>query len=221
MTKLPRAIRTAVAFPAAAAILAAFAPPSLARSAEYPLRYGDSISVTVVGHPELSVAAQPIRPDGRVGLPLVSDVPVAGRTIPEMKALLQQAYRPYLQKPDIVISLSRIRPLKVTVLGQVTKPGTFDFDEEPDLADVLAMAGGLTRRAARDQVKVVEPGQAPKYYDIDSLLGGGKTLPRLKEDTVVDATEVWYPDGYLLVPVVASVLASTVVIVREWPFGGP
>ncbi|MBM3268861.1 MAG: polysaccharide export protein [Candidatus Sericytochromatia bacterium] len=218
MSKPASEFRKAATVSVAASLFGALCQPALARDADYSLRYGDAIGVTVVGHPELSVPTQPIRPDGQVALPLVPDLPAAGRTIPELTAAITAAYRPYLQKPQVVISLTRIRPLKVTVLGQVGKPGTFDFDEEPDLADALAVAGGLTRRAARDHVKVVAPGQAPRVYDIDALLGSAKPLPRLREDTVVDASEVWYPDGYVLIPAIASVLASTTIIARGWPF---
>lgn len=180
----------------------------------YRLGFGDALTVTVVGQPTLSTADQPVRPDGRISLPLVREVAIAGKTVSEVVADLKKAYRPFVSEPEIVVTVARFRPVKVTVLGQVGRPGTFDFHTAPTLVDALATAGGLTDRAARATIKVVAPGGGTVVYDLDGLLGGKHALPRLPEGAIVEVSEVWGPDFYRVVPVVASVITAGALLVR-------
>jgi polysaccharide export outer membrane protein len=200
----------------ALALVAAIQAPALGRSADYQLGYGDAISVTVVGQPTLSVTDQPVRPDGRISLPLVQQVEIQGKTVAEVTSALNKAYKPYFQSPQIVVTVARFRPMRVTVMGQVTKPGTYAFEELPTLVDAVATAGGLTDRAARTGIKVVEPGGQTLTYDMDLLLSGETPLPRLREGSVVEIHEVWGPDLYRLIPIAASVITAGALI---WRYG--
>ena len=190
------------------------AGPALARGADYQLGYGDALTISIVGQPSLSVEAQAVRPDGRISLPLVQEVEIAGKTVAELTADLVKAYKPYLLSPQIVVSVAKFRPLKVTVLGQVTKPGTYDFEAHPTLVDALATAGGLTERAQRGAIKVMTPGQPAQVYDLDRLLSGESELPRLAEGSVVEIAEVWGPDYYRLIPIVASIITAGALLWR-------
>lgn len=200
----------------ALALVAAIQAPAMGRSADYQLGYGDAISVTVVGQPTLSVTDQPVRPDGRISLPLVQQVEIQGKTVAEVTSALNKAYKPYFQAPQIVVTVARFRPMRVTVMGQVTKPGTYAFEELPTLVDAVATAGGLTDRAARTGIKVVEPGGQTLSYDMDLLLSGQTPLPRLREGSVVEINEVWGPDLYRLIPIAASVITAGALI---WRYG--
>lgn len=212
MRKSSQVVRGLVAL----ALVAAMQAPALGRSADYQLGYGDAISVTVVGQPTLSVTDQPVRPDGRISLPLVQQVEIQGKTVAEVTAALNKAYKPYFQSPQIVVTVARFRPMRVTVMGQVTKPGTYAFEELPTLVDAVATAGGLTDRAARTGIKVVEPGGRTLTYDMDDLLTGEAPLPRLREGSVVEIHEVWGPDLYRLIPIAASVITAGALI---WRYG--
>jgi protein involved in polysaccharide export with SLBB domain len=212
MTMRTHAIRWALA----AALVAAAQAPMLARSADYKLGYGDAVTVTVVGQPNLSVQDQPVRPDGRITPPLVQQVEIQGKTVAEVTAALNKAYRPFLTTPQIVVTVARFRPLRITVLGQVVKPGSYAFEEAPTLIDALATAGGLTERAARSSVRVMEPGGKSLTYDIDSLLQGKGPLPRMREGSVVEIGEVWGPDFYRLIPIAASVITAGALL---WRYG--
>jgi polysaccharide export outer membrane protein len=197
-------------------LVAAIQAPAWGRSADYQLGYGDAISVTVVGQPTLSVTDQPVRPDGRISLPLVQQVEIEGKTVAEVTSALNRAYKPYFQSPQIVVTVARFRPMRVTVMGQVTKPGTYAFEELPTLVDAVATAGGLTDRAARTGIKVVEPGGKTLTYNMDDLLSGQTPLPRLREGSVVEIHEVWGPDLYRLIPIAASVITAGALI---WRYG--
>lgn len=201
---------------AAIAMVSASPGTAFGRSADYKLGYGDALSVTVVGQPNLSVEAQPVRPDGRISLPLVQQVQIQGRTVEEVTAALTRAYKPYLQNPQIVVNVAHFRALKVTVLGQVAKPGTYTFDELPTLVDAVATAGGLTDRAQRGAITVVAPGGKRQTYDLDRLLTTAGPMPRLSEGSVVEIQEVWGPDWYRIIPITASILTAGALL---WRYG--
>jgi polysaccharide export outer membrane protein len=212
----PRAIARSVV--TALAVLALAAPPAIAAPApsDYRLGFGDAVTVTVLGQPTLSVEGQPVRPDGRITLPLVQQVQIEGRTIAQVTADLTAAYQPYLQAPQIVVSVARFRALKVTVLGQVAKPGTYDFEHAPTLAEALASAGGLTDRAARAGITVVTPSGDRQDLDLDALLRAPAPQPRLAENSVVEIHEVSGPDLYRLVPLAASIVTAGALL---WRYG--
>ena len=210
-------IRGALSWAIAVSLLGA--GPALARGADYQLGYGDALSVTIVGQPTLSVEGQAVRPDGRITLPLVKEVIIEGRTVAEVTAALEKAYKPYLTHPQIVVSVAKFRPLRVTVMGQVTKPGTYAFEGEPTLVDALATAGGLTDRAQRGAIKVMTPGGESRVYDLDRLMSGAEALPKLSEGSVVEIAEVWGPDYYRLIPIAASIITAGALL---WRYGfGP
>jgi polysaccharide export outer membrane protein len=212
MTIRPLATRWVLA----AAIALAAQSPGLARTQDYKLGYGDAVTVTVVGQPSLSVADQPVRPDGRITLPLVQQVEIQGKTVAEVTEALNRAYKPFLTTPQIVVTVARFRPLRVTVLGQVTKPGTYAFEAAPTLVDLVATAGGLTDRAARGSIRVVAPGGAVRSYDLDALLSESGPMPTLGEGSVVEIGEVWGPDLYRLIPIAASVITAGALL---WRYG--
>lgn len=186
--------------------------PALA--SDYRLRFGDSINVTVVDHPELSVASQPIRPDGRISLPLVPEYSASGKSISETTQDLASAYKRYLANPQLSVSIARFRPLRVTVLGQVQHPGTYDFEDVPSLVGAIATAGGLTERAERSAVKVVAP-QAAYTYDLNSLLQDPASIPGVADGAIIEVGEVWGPDYYRLVPTVAAMLTAVALLIRR------
>lgn len=191
-----------------------FCLPAVAEPESYRLRYGDSLNVTVLGHAELSVQGQSIRPDGRLSLPLVPEIEAGGRTVSELSAALAKAYRPYVTSPQVIVSLAKLRPLRVTVLGQVQRPGTFDFEEAPNLLDALARAGGLTDRAERQAIHVMSPGMEARRYDLDRLLSGKEQLPRVSEGTVIEVRETWGPDWYRIIPVLSTAVTAAALVLQ-------
>lgn len=194
----------------------ALGAPALAadRTADYQLRFGDSVTVQVVGQPDLAVVAQPIRPDGNITLPLVKEVRLAGKTVAQVTAILTSAYRPYVASPHVTVNVARFAPTRITVLGQVNRPGNLEFTESARLVDVLAAAGGLTDRAARDGIRVKAPGKSIKVYNLDLVMAGSATMPIVGEDTTIEVAEVWYPDMYRFIPIAASVITATAVLLR-------
>lgn len=184
-------------------------------SGEYRLQYGDAVTIQVVGKPDLAIVAQPIRPDGNISLPLVQEVPVAGKTVAQVTAMLNAAYKPFVTTPHVTVNVARFRPTRVTVLGEVARPGNLEFQEPPRLVDALAAAGGLTDRAARDRIRVKAPDDQMRVFDLDAVLAGSASMPVLSENVTVEVAEVWYPDLYRFVPIAASLITAAAVLLRN------
>lgn len=146
---------------------------------EYTLGPGDHIAIEVFDHEEFT-ASKVILPDGTISIPLVGSVQAAGQTSDSLKQLLTAELSEYLVRPVISVSLTILRPVLVTVSGEVQRPGpvqlrslttTNDFgngvnnidinsttdnslDGIPTVSSALVQAGGITRDSDIRQVVV-------------------------------------------------------------------
>jgi polysaccharide export outer membrane protein len=93
-----------------------------------------------------------VQPDGYVNLRAVGDVSVQGRTLPEIRKLLFDAYEPILRDPVITIVLKEFEKPFFIAAGQVKQPGKFDLRGRVTVTQSLAVAGGLTDAAKPSQV---------------------------------------------------------------------
>jgi polysaccharide export outer membrane protein len=105
----------------------------------------------------------PVRPDGVISLPLVQDVKASGLTPMELREVLTKKLAEYMPSPEVSVIVTDVRSFKVSVLGEVTKPGRYDLRSWTTVVDVLAMAGGFTEFAKRNRVMILRPdGKAMK-----------------------------------------------------------
>jgi polysaccharide biosynthesis/export protein len=109
---------------------------------------GDLLSINIFEAPELLTEAR-VDNQGDVTLPLVGTMTLKGLTIAQAEKKIAEAYRrKYLQNPHVSIFVKEYQSGKITLLGAVTKPGTYDYLSRQRVLDVLALAGGLTDKAA-------------------------------------------------------------------------
>jgi polysaccharide export outer membrane protein len=126
----------------------ASAPPPSAggESAEYLIGPGDMLQVFVWRNPELSVEA-PVRPDGRITIPLVPDVQARGKTPTELARNLGQALSAYIQDPMVTVIVKSIasagNATGVSVIGAAVTPKTVSYRAGLTALDVLIEVGGL------------------------------------------------------------------------------
>lgn len=98
----------------------------------------------------------PVRPDGKISLPLVNDVQAAGLTALELRDVLTRKLAEYMPNPEVSVIVSDIRSLKVSVIGEVAKPGRYELKSWTTVLDVLAMAGGFTQFASRSKIIILQ-----------------------------------------------------------------
>ena len=141
--------------------LALFGPAISARAGDVPAaedeyRIGpeDVLDITLWNHPDLARVV-PVRPDGRISLPLVNDVVVSGFTSQQLRDILSQKFLPFVPNPEVSIIVREIHSFKVSVLGNVRTPGRFELKSRATVLDALALAQGLTEFADRRRIVVL------------------------------------------------------------------
>jgi polysaccharide export outer membrane protein len=98
-----------------------------------------------------------VRPDGKISLPLVNDVQAAGLTPLELRDVLTKKLADYMPTPEVSIIVSDIKSFKVTVIGEVPRPGRYELKGWTTVLDVLALAGGFTQFASRSSIVILQP----------------------------------------------------------------
>ncbi|MCF8106264.1 MAG: polysaccharide export protein [Desulfohalobiaceae bacterium] len=110
---------------------------------------GDLIKVNVFDADKLCTEAR-VGARGKITLPLLGAIEVQGLTTEEAEEHIENLYaQDYLQDPNVTVFVKEQYGSKISVLGSVEKPGTFDYFGRQRLLDVLAMAGGLKENAGR------------------------------------------------------------------------
>lgn len=135
---------------------------------------GDLISVRVYNQEGMSAKGR-VREDGKFSLPLLNDVDAAGLTPNALAQQLQTRLKEYVHLPVVTVSIEEVRPIQISVLGEVTKPGQYQIDPNSNgLLQVIAMASGLTDFAHHDRIFILR--QSPSIVRIrfryDSLVKG-------------------------------------------------
>lgn len=109
----------------------------------YAIGIGDLLEISVWKNPDLSTTV-PVRPDGRVSVPLLGDVQAAGMTPLALRQTLTEGFKEYVTAPGVSVVVKEVNSQKVFVTGEVAHPGAFDLRPRTKLMQVLALAGGLT-----------------------------------------------------------------------------
>jgi polysaccharide biosynthesis/export protein len=122
----------------------------------------------------------PVRPDGKISLPLLNDVQAAGLSPMQLRDTLTTALTAYIPEPAVSVLVREVHSFKVTVIGQVRTPGRYELKDRATVLDVLALAGGPTEYAARGRIVVLRQDgaggarQIPFPYDRLAAKAGAK-----------------------------------------------
>jgi polysaccharide export outer membrane protein len=144
-------------------VAVATAPPLLAgvqqptesvQEIEYVIGPEDVLDIAVWDNTQLTRTV-PVRPDGKISLPLLNDVKAAGLTPMQLRQCLMTALAPYVPTATVSVIVREVHSFKVTVIGEVKTPGRYELKSQSTVLDVLAMAGGLTQYAERSRIVVL------------------------------------------------------------------
>jgi polysaccharide biosynthesis/export protein len=170
-------------------------PPSrtnaASNSADYRLAAGDKLRIEVYKDTQLSQSLQ-IRPDGKITLPLVGDVPAAGRTSVELRDAIAGALEEYIAKPVVTVIVTETTPQVVYVTGEVNKPGALPVaNGQMSIIQAIAMAGGFTDFANKKDIRVLRKSATGmqtlrfNYKEAIEDESRREPLPLLPGDTVI------------------------------------
>ena len=116
----------------------------------------DTLAIAVWQNNDLTRTV-PVRPDGKISLPLVNDVQAAGLTPMELRDLLREKLAEYAPGAEISVIVSEVNSFKVSVMGKVQRPDRYLLKGPTTVLDVLALAGGFQDFANQERVVVLRP----------------------------------------------------------------
>ncbi len=176
-------------------------PQSLQKTmvgSDYQIREGDMVQVSVFDEPELAAGGR-VRKDGCIQCPLIGSVKIQGLSQTAAARLIEEEYRKdYLVHPEVNLFISQFSVQRITILGQVQRPGAHDLPSEKDLTilQVLGLAGGPTRIANLKKVlvkRVVDGRERIFKVDVNGMASGSQTMMfYVHEDDVITVPESFF-----------------------------
>lgn len=133
----------------------------------YRIGPGDTLQIFVWRNPEISTTI-PVRPDGKISMPLVEDMVVVGKTPSELARDIEEVLATYIKSPSVNVIVSEFQGTfsgQVRVVGQAANPQAVPYREGMTILDVLIEVGGLGEFAAGNRAKLMrnEEGSVVEY----------------------------------------------------------
>jgi polysaccharide export outer membrane protein len=152
----------------------------------------DVLQIDLYGETELSGVSLPVRPDGRISLPLIGDVRAAGLTPEQLSESLTVRYSDHVRAPVVTVMVAEVNSFKVYLLGKLGAPGEISLGRETRLLQVLALAGGLAEFANTKHILIIRErdggGQERIEVNYEKIISGVNMEMNLKlkpGDTIV------------------------------------
>jgi polysaccharide export outer membrane protein len=174
--------------PAAAAVTTPTLTPPAASGATAPLPSdyvigpGDVLQVSIWKNETLSRIV-PVRPDGKISLPLLHDVQAAGLTAMQLRDKLANALAEFLPNPEVAVSVNEVHSLRVSILGEVQRPGVLELRGKITILEAIAMAGGFRDFASPSKITVIrtdDKGQSQKIrFNYNKAISSSSDEPNM------------------------------------------
>jgi polysaccharide export outer membrane protein len=114
----------------------------------------DVLDVNVWKEPDMTRIV-PVRPDGKITLPLINDVDAAGSTPQQLASTVTERLRKYITEPQVTVIVTQINSQRVFVVGEVLRAGAFPLVPGTTVLQALASAGGFTTFANVKKIHVM------------------------------------------------------------------
>lgn len=150
----------------------------------------DVLDINVWGEPTISRTV-PVRPDGKISLPLLNDVQAAGLTPDQLGRKISTDLRKYLENPQVTVIVTAINSQRISILGEVNHSGTFRMLPKMTVLQALSDAGGFTPFAKLKDIYVLRMvnGRQEKFpFNYKDVIKGNKPHENLvlrSGDTIV------------------------------------
>ncbi|MCA1595125.1 MAG: polysaccharide export protein, partial [Chloroflexi bacterium] len=180
--------------------------PALPHGEVYRLAPNDQVAITVRGFQDLTTVVA-VRPDGKIALPLLGNLDVAGKSVDQLRQVLVNRLTAYILQPDVTVTIVSYHQDRVYVLGDVRDYGTFPYAEGMSAQDALNLAGGADERGDLERVSVERNHQVVATLDLSDahgvpfVLRPGDALmvPRRPLETVTVVGDVQKPGAQPLI----------------------
>jgi polysaccharide biosynthesis/export protein len=121
---------------------------------DYRIGPEDKLQIAVWNNEAMSRTV-PVRPDGKISLPLLNDVQAAGLSPMQLRDALVKRLADYMPTAEVSVIVLETKSPKVSVIGEVSRPARYELTSRTTVLDVLAMSGGLTQFAGRGRIFVL------------------------------------------------------------------
>jgi polysaccharide export outer membrane protein len=159
---------------AATAVANNTVPKTAAADPNYVIGGQDVLDVSVWKEPELTRTV-PVRPDGKISLPLLNDVQAAGLTPAQLAAQITESLKKFVTNPQVTVIISQINSQRIYILGEVTRAGAYPLLPDMTILQGLSSAGGFTQFANLRKIYMfrLENGKQVKYpFNYKNVVSG-------------------------------------------------
>ncbi|HEU5411281.1 MAG TPA: polysaccharide biosynthesis/export family protein [Candidatus Acidoferrales bacterium] len=122
----------------------------------YIIGESDILDIDVWKEKEVSKQV-PVRPDGKISLPLIGQIQASGLTPLQLQDNITQQLKQYISNPEVTVIVSDPRSHQINIVGQIARPGTFPLRESMTVLDAIAEAGGFKDFAKQTKIYVLRP----------------------------------------------------------------
>jgi polysaccharide export outer membrane protein len=123
-------------------------------SSDYVIGPDDVLQITVWKNDALS-RTLPVRPDGKISLPLLHDIQAAGLTPMQLRDKIAAALGEFMPNPEVAVTVTDVRSYRVSVLGEVQKPGVLQLKADTTVLEAIALAGGFRDFASPGKIMIL------------------------------------------------------------------
>lgn len=134
----------------------------------------DLLDISVWKEPDFTRTV-PVRPDGKISLPLLNDVQAAGQTPTELATRVTESLKRYVTNPQVTVIVTAINSQRIYLLGEVTRAGAYPLLPGMTVLQALSSAGGITQYARTQKIYVLregEGGQVKVPFNYKEFLSG-------------------------------------------------
>jgi len=158
---------------------------------DYQIGPGDVLQINVWKEPDASVPSVVVRPDGKIAVPLLKEIDVAGRTPAQVEEIITSRLSKLIEDADVTVVVAAINSKKLYLLGAVKKEGALSYSYPMSVMQALSEAGGLTEYAKRRKIYILRSDHGKNYrlpFNYDEVIRGQKqeqNISLLPGDTIV------------------------------------
>jgi polysaccharide export outer membrane protein len=153
---------------------------------DYVIGADDVLAINVWKEPELSRSA-PVRPDGKVTLPLVGDIEASGNTPKQLQASIEKVLEKYISRPVVTVIVQEIKSHKFSIVGEVQKPGTYPLTGPLTVLEGIAQAGGFREWAKIKDIIILRTGSTGTreklHFNYKSVIKGDSSRQNVQLQT--------------------------------------
>jgi len=207
---------------AGAGAFAQQADPAEPPQVSYSISAGDQVSIKVQPAEEFSQNLT-VQPDGKIVLHLIGSIHVAGMSSGELQKYLEGKLAHYVTDPKVTVNIRKFAFRRVSIIGEIGRPGYYDYRDEMMLLELVSLAGGVSESAKSSRVRVLRKDASREdviLVDLEAVMKGdmSKDIALRPGDTVLvpkrrfAAGTRWMQNNVLPWMTFLSIIASTIII---------